>query len=570
MNDKSIMLIVDDNYINRQILSNAFCDEYAIEQAQNGVEAIEQMQKFNDRIAIVILDVVMPVMDGMEVLKKTREMPEICEIPIVVVTADTDNDNEINALDLGASDMLSKPYDMRVIKKRISNIVSKRELVKMKEQNLILQFQNDEMKMQEEIRYQAQFDTLTGIYNKDTFYRKTSHLLDKNPDSDFVIIRFDIERFKIVNDLFGMEEGNRLLIYLADKIQEICADNGTYGRLESDNFAICVLNKKNTVDIITSFIKQKVSEYKLSFDIVFDTGVYHICDKSVTVDIMCDRAKLALNTVKGNYLTSIAVYNEKIRDTIIREQEIINAMDSALANEEFCVYLQPKYNLFTSEPVGAEALVRWIRPDKGIVSPGDFIPIYEKCGLITKLDYYIWRKTCELISNCKKEGRTVLPVSVNISRINLYSPDFVDKIENLVKEFNLEPRNLELELTESAYMENPEQLLGIMERLQAKGFVVLMDDFGSGYSSLNMLKNVPVDILKIDMDFLRGTDRFEKGKKILKAIAEMAKDIELPTIVEGVETREQVDFLKAIGCNQAQGYFYAKPMPVDDYLKLIS
>uniref|UniRef100_UPI003AB2AEB0 EAL domain-containing protein n=1 Tax=Selenobaculum sp. TaxID=3074374 RepID=UPI003AB2AEB0 len=243
--------------------------------------------------------------------------------------------------------------------------------------------------------------------------------------------------------------------------------------------------------------------------------------------------------------------------------------NSALESGQFEFYLQPKCSIDTGNIVGAEALVRWRHPMKGLISPGKFIPVFEKNGFILKLDVYIWESVCKLLRQWIDEGRQPMPISVNVSRINLYNPKLCDILIGLVEKYQLEPYLLELELTESAYTENEKLLVSIIERLRGYGFRILMDDFGSGYSSLNILKNLPVDVLKIDLHFLGGSDKFNRGGNILTSVVRMAKWMALPVIVEGVETREQVDFLCSIACTTAQGYYFSPPIPVLDYEKML-
>ena len=247
-------------------------------------------------------------------------------------------------------------------------------------------------------------------------------------------------------------------------------------------------------------------------------------------------------------------------------------MKGSLRRGEFLVYLQPKYELMSERIVGAEALVRWLHPQLGFISPARFIPIFEQNGFIYQLDKYVWEKTCQLLKDDIDHGRPVLPISINVSRIDLYSPNIVKVFEELIDKYDIPPKLLELELTESAYVENPQQIIEIAKELQARGFPILMDDFGSGYSSLNMLKDMPVDILKIDLKFLSDTqgDDHGRGGNIMTSVVRMAKWLDVPVIAEGVETQAQVDFLRTIGCECVQGFFYSKPVPIEVYEDLVT
>lgn len=305
--------------------------------------------------------------------------------------------------------------------------------------------------------------------------------------------------------------------------------------------------------------------FALNHRTVLSFGLYRIDDKSLPVSVMCDRANMALWKAKGNFKTPYCEYDEDMRQQVLKEQKIINAMERAIENKEFAIYLQPKYRLEDETIVGAEALVRWNSRDNGFISPGDFIPVFENNGFVYEVDKFIWEETCRYLRKWLDEGRAVKPVSVNVSRIDLYDPKLVDYLVALRGRYGIPARYLELEITESAYTEDPEQIISMTKHLRDAGFVILMDDFGSGYSSLNMLKDIQIDILKLDMGFLKSSDHSAKGGNILAAIMQMAHSLKMQTIAEGVETKEQVEFLKKIGCQCVQGFYFAKPMKASEF-----
>lgn len=420
-----------------------------------------------------------------------------------------------------------------------------------------------------ELEYQANYDNLTGIYNRNTFYKQTKRLITENPDKVYAIMRWDIARFKIFNDLFTHEEGDRLLRYISRTLKNIIGTAGTYARFDSDIFVMCVEAQKGNLDKVMDSIIDKLNEYPVNFDILPRFGIYMIDNINMPINIMCDRANLAHKTVKGSFLKKYAIYNDNLRTSLVKEHEITSEMSIALEQEQFEVYLQPKYDLTYENIIGAEALVRWIHPEKGFISPGAFIPIFERNGFIMKLDEYIWERTCKILRRWIDEGKRVVPISVNISRIDLYNPHLSEFLIGLIRKYDLDPKLLELEITESAYTENSDQLMPVMRKLQEYGFIILMDDFGTGYSSLNMLKDVPVNVLKIDMNFLTEDIERGRGGVILSSIVRMAKWLSLPVVAEGVETNTQVDFLRSIGCNLAQGYYYSRPVPVAEFEKLM-
>mgnify|MGYP003290656876 CR=1 FL=1 len=302
------------------------------------------------------------------------------------------------------------------------------------------------------------------------------------------------------------------------------------------------------------------------YNIKVSCGVYVINDYNMDVSEMYDRAYLAAKNCKGKFVQNIAYYDESMIEDMRQEQFVINAVNKAIEEEQFVVYLQPKINLITGKPYGAEALVRWMHPTRGMIAPAEFIPVYERNGIIGRLDQYMWRKVCALLRKWIDEGKEPDPISVNVSRVNIYNPHLVEILNKIIIEYRIPPQLLNLEITESAFMEDQSLVMRTVKRLHDLGFKIMMDDFGSGYSSLNVLKDMDVDYLKIDMKFLQEEKAFNgKGEKVLTSVVRMAKWLQLPSIVEGVETEEQVDFLKCIGCEYAQGFYYAKPMSVVDY-----
>lgn len=416
-------------------------------------------------------------------------------------------------------------------------------------------------------------DRLTGVYSRDYFDQAARDIIDNNPDTEFAIIELDINRLTIINELYGVGEGDNVLKYMGTTLEELylTTPNALYARIQADLFAILCPYNQEKIEQDIKYIEDSIKKYSLmlNIDILVSFGILHVKERQLDIQILRDRAKLAMKTVKGNYINHVAYYDENLHMKISNEQEVIQNMNLAFERREFCVYYQPKHNLDDNRIVGAEALVRWISPDKGMISPGVFIPIFESNGFIMKLDQYVWEEACKFIRRQLDEGINIKPVSVNISRINLYNPELVYYLDSLVKKYNVPYDMLELEFTETAYTDNPQLMLQTMASLQQLGFKVEMDDFGSGYSSLNMLKDVPVDVLKIDLNFLSKTSNPDKSMTILTSIVRMVKWLDIPSIVEGVETEEQIDYLKSIGCTMVQGYYYSKPLPEKEYVDYI-
>lgn len=419
------------------------------------------------------------------------------------------------------------------------------------------------------LKKREKFDQLTGIYNKRTFFEKTREMMDAHPDVRYEIVRLDVERFKVINELFGREEGNSVLRFIAAEIAANLGLRGTYGRIGSDVFGLCFPYREESFELLRACNAASIQKYKIDFEVVVGYGIYLVDEPKLPVNVMFDRAGLALQTIKGNYVQRFAFYEDSIRQTMLLEQRIVNEMNQALEQQQFEVYFQPIYQLASGELYGAEALVRWRHPKYGLVSPGDFVPVFERNGFIMKLDLYIWEKVCQHICQWREAGKDSRRVTVNVSRVHLYQPRFCQDMLALLNRYGLSPDCLNLEIIENAYRDNPAQLLATVNELKQHGFFVLMDDFGSGYSSLNMLKDIPVDMLKIDMDFLRDFKRFERGGNIIAAIVRLAKWLKMSLIAEGVETKEQVDYLRSIGCDNAQGYYFSEPLPAGQYAALL-
>lgn len=552
---QNTILIVDDNRINRWIIANILSAKYLTLEAENGKEALEVFNQHAQEIGAIMIDLIMPEMDGFTFLSTVRDDERFCNIPIIITTGNDQPENEIKALELGAWDFVSKPYNAKIINFRLNNAIVRSQLSSF-----------------QQLKYLAEYDTLTGIYNKTKFFEATRLMIDEHDGESFVFLRFDIDRFQLINSFFGTAEGDRLLKYIAEKNKQIAKQFSlcTYGRIESDVFSLCLLYDETKVKNVLHSIRKLLAEYNPNYDIVPSIGLYIIDNKELPIEKMHARAKLAAKKCKGSYVQYYAYYDEAMGKKIEKEQEITNDMTTALSDHQFKVYYQPKFDVRLGKSCGAEALVRWCHPIKGVVSPSEFIPIFETNGFITELDYYVWEEVCKTIRGWLDEGKNVYPISVNVSRVELYNPRLVDIITTLTSRYQVPMNLFHLELTEGAYTDNPLALIETMKKFQDLGFVILMDDFGSGYSSLNILKDIAVDIIKIDMRFFTKAAIEGRGESIIASVVRMAKWLHIPVVAEGVETKEQVDFLRGIGCEYVQGFYYAKPMPRAQYEELLT
>ncbi|MDU5255378.1 MAG: EAL domain-containing protein [Eggerthella lenta] len=411
-------------------------------------------------------------------------------------------------------------------------------------------------------------DAATGLLGKEAFFDEAAAYLRHSGARDVSIVCFDVDHFKLFNDLHGLDCGDELLRYLGRALALRFSPDGAQplARLAADTFALCATGiRPERVERILVDIS---SECPNGIDAIVRAGVYRIEDPASPVSIMCDRAVIALRTVKGSYFDRVALYDPGMREALVLEREVVAGIESALREDRIELFLQPKCNIRTGKIVGAEALARWRHPERGIVAPGEFIPLIERNGLVRSLDLRVWEKTAAWIRGLIDEGVQPVPVSVNVSRADIYLVDVAAELHALVERYGIDPSLIEVEITESAYSERPDRIVAAFDELAERGFTVLMDDFGSGYSSLNMLKDINVDVLKIDMRFLDRDDR--RSKDIMESVIRMARWLDLPVIAEGVETREQVNFLLDVGCSYAQGYYYARPMEAAAFEALLT
>ena len=543
------ILVVEDNALNRSLLCQILSADYDVEEAENGQEALGVLRQFGEGISLILLDIIMPVMDGYTFLSIMKADHSYSSIPVIVTTQNDAESDEVAALSHGATDFVAKPYKPQIILHRVAGIIRLRETAAMI--NMI------------------QYDRLTGLYSKQYFYQQAGEVLLRNPDQQYDIICSDIENFKLINDVFGVKAGDRLLRGIGNAYAERLKGIGICGRLNSDQFACPLKHRDDYTDDM--FIEASILTNGLLdiHNIVMKWGIYNVEDRSVSIEQICDRALLAARSIKGQYGKYFAIYDDTLRNQLLREQAITDSMESALSQNQFLVYLQPKYRIKDEVLVGAEALVRWNHPVWGFLSPAEFIPLFEKNGFITRLDRFVWEKACAVLHDWDERGYYPMSVSVNVSRADIYNEDLADTLVKIIEKYDLDPSRLHLEITESAYTENPKQIIDTVTTLRELGFVIEMDDFGSGYSSLNMLNDMPIDILKLDMKFIRSEMAKPKSQGILQFIINLARWMNLSVVAEGVETKAQLLRLTEIGCDYVQGYYFAKPMPCQEFEGLL-
>lgn len=548
MNQKDIILLIDDDEENRSTLHEILSDTYTIVDASTITEALTKLENHAVKISLILLNLMISNMYGFAFLAELQRIKVATNIPVIVTTVDNNETKELEALQLGAHDIIAKPFRPAIIKRRIANTI--KLLKTAAEINMI------------------ERDVLTGLYSMNFFAKKVAEVIQTNVGKKYLVVFANISRFKLVNELFGRAEGDRLLTFIGKSILDTIGENELCGHAGADNFFILIDSNEYSEGSIKAIVN-KLNSYSIPINIVMRFGVYMINDITMPIDKICDRAKLAVDTYEGNYDSFITYYDDSIREKLLREHMITNAMKRAVEEKQFVIYYQPKFDLNSECVIGAEALVRWKHPEFGFLSPGEFIPIFEKNGFISELDYYVWDCVCQKIASWVETGHSLMPISVNVSRVDLYNPKLPQLLFDLINKYKIPIQYLHLEITESAYTDNAKQMIDIVNEIRKIGFVIEMDDFGTGYSSLNMLSDLPIEILKLDMSFLRNNVGRSSGRSVIQFVINLAKWLGLFVVAEGVETQEQAIFLRNMGCDYAQGYYYSKPVDDSDFEKLL-
>ncbi|MBR4223316.1 MAG: EAL domain-containing protein, partial [Oscillospiraceae bacterium] len=474
------ILIVDDEYIEREMLGNMLCDLYEVGYAEDGNDALETIRREKMLLSLVILDLHMPGLDGYSLLEILRSDSELRRIPVIVLTSE--KGAEVKSLQLGAADFISKPYEAPdVIRARVGHSIE------LAEDSIII--------------HETERDELTGLFNKEFFYEYGRRLDDQNDNTPMDAIVLDINRFHIVNELYGRAYGDVILKKIGMSIHELVQQTGGLAcRSGSNSFGIYIPHSpdlKEKIEEYTAHINDTMGDRNVSVRM----GVYYDDGSVKDMEHRFDCARLACHKLRNSYTTCYDLYNAELHNKELYSERLMNDMDRALSEKQFKVYYQPKYNITGDTPVlsSAEALVRWYHPEFGIVSPGEFISLFEDNGLISKLDRYVWNEAAAQIKQWKDSFGITLPVSVNVSRVDIFDPMLSEILRDIVDKNGLSPEDLLLEITESAYTDNSMQIIDTVGTLRSNGFRIEMDDFGSGYSSLNMLTSLHIDALKLDM-----------------------------------------------------------------------
>ncbi len=545
------VLVVDDEAINREMLGALVEDTYDVIYAANGREALEIIEDHRETLSLVLLDLMMPEMNGYEVLDRMHSDPALRRIPVIVLTSE--KQAEIKSLQLGASDFIPKPYDNPdVMLARINRSI--------------------ELAEDASIIQNTSVEDLTGLYKKSFFFEYCRQFDLHNPGAAMDAITININRFRLVNEITGRAAADAVLAEIGRAIlEELKGSAGLACHPVSDVFFIYREHLDDMHGLLER-ITEHVRRVSQSSWVHLRMGVYSNVDRDMVIDSRFDRASLACDAAKHRYGDPVVFYDDRMHEDQMLAGRLVEDFEEAVRQGQFIVYYQPKYNIQRSEPAlsSAEALVRWKHPELGMVSPGVFIPLFEENGLIMKLDRFVWESAVSQMASWKREHGYSIPVSINISRIDLYDPDLEAELTGLVEKYGIDTADLYLEITESAYTDDSRQLVESVTRLRSCGFKIEMDDFGSGYSSLNMLTRLPIDVLKLDMKFVNNLSDDPKGIKMIELIMDIAKYLGLIAVAEGVETAEQVAILKKAGVDIVQGYYFSKPIPGGEFEELLT
>ena len=537
------ILVVEDDLINREILSLMLRDTYDILIAETGKQALELLESDYGTLSLVLLDLNLPDMKGVDILRRIKGNALTARLPVIVMTAD--QNAEVECLTLGATDFISKPYP-------------KQEIVLARIRRTIEQFEDRDI-----IRW-TERDQLTGLYNREFFYRYAAQHDEYHPEEPTDAIVLDINHFHMVNERYGKEFGDRVLRLVAEKLRAKVSDSdGIVCRKEDDTFLIYCLHRSDYGQILDGVCMQMETDYQIRARM----GVYPDVDRGIDMERRFDRAKQAADAVKNSYSQTVGFYDNAMHEKELYLEQLLEDFHTAIREKQFTVFYQPKFDVRPDEPVlcSTEALARWRHPKLGLISPGVFIPLFEKNGLIRELDSFVWREAVAQIRTWEERLGRLIPVSVNVSRIDLNDPPLLKILEKTVDEAGIGRESILLEITESAYTDNAEQIVNVVKTLRESGFFIEMDDFGTGFSSLNMITTLPIDALKLDIQFIRTAFRDRKDTRLLETVIRLAQSLGLSTIAEGVETEEQMLTLKALGCDVVQGYYFSKPLPADEF-----
>ncbi len=543
--DRRKILIAENDREICRFLITTLEGQYDVAAAGTFGATLEMAYANKDDIALLLVGCALPDVRPEDALRRVNEDPLLLRIPVVIIGAD--RDEEVLALDGGAMDFILFPCRQpEAVLARI------RHALELSENRNIIRF--------------TERDQLTGLYNKDFFFSYANQYDTYHRELEMDAIEVNITHFHMINERYGRGFGDDVLCRIGNRIRDFVGpDGGIVCRRDGDTFLVYCPHRSDYGEILDRASKGMDSRVHLRM------GVYPCVDKAIDIERRFDRAKLAADTLRNSFTKNVALYDDTLRKSEIYMEQLLEDFPRAIEEKEFVVYYQPKFAIQSTLPVlsSAEALVRWKHKKRGMIYPGDFIPLLESNGLICRLDSYVWREVAAQMRDWKDRLGVCVPVSVNVSRVDIFDSDLVEQMTALIREFDLRPDELLLEITESAYTQDSNQIISTVKALREAGFHIEIDDFGSGYSSLNMISSLPMDALKLDMEFMRNAFRERKNTKMLDAVIDIAYSLEVPTVAEGVETAEQMFALKEMGCDIVQGFYFSRPLPAEEYERFL-
>lgn len=529
-----------------------FSGKYDIIKTKIDDNCIDILKKHFSEISLIFLDASDKTEESTDFIKMVKSDRMVHNIPVMVIADDSVSDEEETFLSVGAAGVIRYSSKPNAIFLQVSNII--------------------ELKENAENGSMSELDALTGLYTRQAFFRHAEKIISENPDFKFIITISELEGIKLLNEKDGKQAGDSKLKAVANFLRNSGDPCLLAGRFGGDQFVALFrqdddfekgISMDDVSGVLVTSPSEGVEEVRMRF------AIYENVEHDVPVSVICDRALLALQTIRGKYGKRMAKYEEKLLIEHERKERIEECMREALENNQFRVYYQPKHDANTGELTGAEALIRWEHPEYGFMSPGDFIPIFEDNGFITEVDSFVWKKTCENLHKWIEKGLDVVPVSINASKLDFMRPDFFEKLNKASTEMDVPSGLLHIEVTESLFSDQIEELVDILSKCQENGYKIELDDFGSGYSSLNTLSILPLDVVKMDMSLVKAITDF-KSMRVFSACINLARSLGLKTVSEGVETKEQMWAIRELGGDVIQGYYYSKPLSEEDFEKYLS
>ena len=540
------VLVVQPKGLVRMNLMKMLGETYELLLAENAQEGLRILSQQYRELSAVMLDFHVPDCGGLAFLERIREDVMLSSVPVLVMTGGRRLDDEVKCLELGAVDFIARPFSKNVVLARLSSVI------KIRESAVALSA--------------IEYDELTGLYTRQAFFHHAQTFMRFQPHENFHIVVADVKDFKMINSIYGERTGDEVLKYLGKTYSDFM-DGGLLSRYGSNQFVGILRDRGEITRAQAEAWAKRVADGAPVSNLSVKYGIYQNVDRSQPLTIICDRAFIAMKSIQNKYGRDVAFYDGEMSREHIRQRTLEAGFEKALEQREFEIYYQPQYNTQTEHIAGAEALVRWKKPDGTLILPGEFIPLFERNGQIVKLDEYVFRQVCAFQQQRMARGQRLFPISVNLSRASLHHEKTVEIFAGIVEEYGIPFSAVPIELTESAALYSA-QIRGLTEKLVKSGFQLHMDDFGFGFSSMTSLSMLPFSMLKLDkslVDYIAHP----KGQQVVQHTIALAHGLGMKALAEGVERKEQVDMLRKMGCDGIQGFYYSKPQPGDSFQRLL-